>query len=66
MRHEDRQLLERSSLYHELVTERAEILRHKWLESEKAGQDIGFAKALLDWAIKHRSHWRASRGAGNS
>jgi hypothetical protein len=66
MRPEDRQLLEHSRLYRELLAERAEILCHKWLESEKAGQDIGFDKALLDWAIKHRSHWRASRVVGNS
>ena len=38
-----------------------EILRHKWLESEKAGQDIGFEKALLDWVIKYRSAWRKHR-----
>jgi len=36
-------------------------LRHKWIESEKAGQDIGFEKALLDWVIKYRSAWRMHR-----
>jgi hypothetical protein len=29
----DRELLEKSSLYREFVAEREEILRHKWLES---------------------------------
>ncbi|HSH09749.1 MAG TPA: DUF4032 domain-containing protein, partial [Oceanipulchritudo sp.] len=49
----DRAVLERSSLYKEFLAEREEILRHKWLESEKAGKDIGFERALLDWIRKH-------------
>jgi hypothetical protein len=36
-------------------------LKHKWIESEKAGADIGFEKALLDWIMKHRSSWRERR-----
>lgn len=37
--------------------EKREILRHKWLESEKAGKDIGFEKALLDWKVNHWQKW---------
>jgi hypothetical protein len=54
-------LLKRSSLYREFLAEREEILRHKWLESEKAGCDIGFEHALTDWIVKHRSQWRRTR-----
>jgi hypothetical protein len=50
-----------SALYKELLAERAEILKHKWIESEKAGKDIGFERALLDWIVKHRSNWRDRR-----
>ncbi len=50
-----------SVLYKEFLAEREEILKHKWIESEKAGTDIGFEKALLDWIVKHRSNWRAKR-----
>lgn len=50
-----------SQLYREFLAEREEILRHKWLESEKAGYDIGFERALLDWIVKHRSSWRKRR-----
>ena len=57
----DKAVLERSSLYKEFLAEREEILRHKWLESEKAGKDIGFERALLDWIRKHRDGWRATR-----
>jgi hypothetical protein len=51
-------LLESSALYKKFIEERNEILKHKWLESEKAGQDIGFEKALLSWVCYHREKWR--------
>lgn len=54
-------LLKKSSLYREFQAEREEILKHKWIESEKAGEDIGFERALIDWVVKHRSKWRKSR-----
>ena len=54
-------LLKNSSLYREFQAEREEILRHKWIESEKAGHDIGFEQALTDWIIKHRASWRRAR-----
>ncbi|MBF0122484.1 MAG: hypothetical protein HQL21_03610 [Candidatus Omnitrophica bacterium] len=34
-----------------------EIERHKWLESEKAGQDIGMEKATRDWLVLHSIPW---------
>jgi hypothetical protein len=54
-------LVKNSVLYREFLAEREEILVHKWLESEKAGHDIGFERALLDWIVKHRSAWRDKR-----
>jgi hypothetical protein len=56
-------LLKNSSLYREFQAEREEILKHKWIESEKAGYDIGFERALTDWIVKHRSKWRKARQA---
>jgi hypothetical protein len=50
-----------STVYREFQAEREEILKHKWIESEKAGHDIGFEQALTDWIIKHRSKWRKTR-----
>jgi hypothetical protein len=55
------QFVKNSVLYKEFLAERAEILKHKWIESEKAGRDIGFEKALLDWVMKYRSNWRDRR-----
>jgi len=54
-------LLKNSTLYKEFQAEREEILKHKWIESEKAGYDIGFERALTDWILKHRAKWRKSR-----
>ena len=55
------QFVKNSVLYKEFLAEREEILKHKWIESEKAGKDIGFERALLDWILKHRSNWRERR-----
>ena len=49
---------ENSSLYQYYKKELNEILKHKWIESEKAGKDIGFEKALLDWILNNRKGWR--------
>lgn len=66
-----REFVKQSSLYQEFLAEREEILKHKWLESERLGYDIGFERALLDWIRKHREGWRAARrlqqqASGNS
>lgn len=54
-------LVRNSMLYREFLAEREEILRHKWIESEKVGHDIGFERALLDWVMRHRGGWRDNR-----
>ncbi|MEO6848890.1 MAG: DUF4032 domain-containing protein [Chthoniobacterales bacterium] len=61
LKSENSDLVKNSNLYREFLVEREEILRHKWFESEKAGHDIGFERALLDWIIRHRSGWRSER-----
>jgi hypothetical protein len=53
--------IKNSVWYKEFLAEREEILCHKWIESEKAGYDIGFEGALLDWTLKHRSTWCEKR-----
>ena len=58
---EARTLLQNTTLYREFLAEKEEILRHKWLESEKAGRDVGFDAALMDWITRHRSGWRSAR-----
>jgi hypothetical protein len=61
MSSDSKEMVMNSALYREFLAEREEILRHKWIESEKLGYDIGFERALLDWIVKHRSNWRKAR-----
>lgn len=39
--------------------ERNKILEHKYLVSEKIGEDAGFERALKSWAEHHRAAWRS-------
>ncbi|MFH1458059.1 MAG: PilZ domain-containing protein [Candidatus Omnitrophota bacterium] len=36
----------------------SEIRKHQWIESEKAGREIGFGTAALDWITKYGQAWR--------
>lgn len=45
------------TLYEKFKRMREELSKHKWLESEKAGKDIGEEQALIDWIPKHRKPW---------
>jgi hypothetical protein len=50
-----------SSLHRESQAGPEEMLKRKWLVSEKAVQDIGFERALTNWIIEHRYKWRENR-----
>lgn len=58
---DDLRPVENSLLYKMFARQRDEILRYKWIESEKAGVDIGFEKALLGWLVKNSADWREQR-----
>ncbi len=38
-----------------------EILKYKWIESEKAGYDIGKNAAAFEWLNRHYADWCLSR-----
>jgi len=44
-----------SFLRDELVLQ--EIRKHKWLESEKLGYEVGFASAAYDWICRFGNDW---------
>lgn len=50
-----------SKIYQDFLAEKEEVLKHKWLESEKARHDIGYERAAVDWIMNHREKWRADR-----
>ncbi len=60
-KNQNKEFIQKSNLYQEFLAEKEEILKHKWVESEKVGYDIGFEKALVDWIRKYRDHWREDR-----
>jgi len=45
----------------DIALERIEVLKHKWLESEKVGHDIGMEQAQESWNKFHAKKWKASR-----
>ncbi len=39
-------------------SQREEIERYRWIESEKAGRDIGWKRASEEWKQRHFSGWK--------
>lgn len=40
-------------LYRQWEQMKREIQLHKWYESQKAGYDIGWERAVIDWLIRY-------------
>ena len=55
----DQELYERSLYYRHVVDECNEIDKHKWIESEKSGFDIGKDKARWSWITHHKNKWHS-------
>lgn len=55
----DKELYEKSLYYRHVVDESKEIDKHKWIESEKAGEDIGKDKARWSWVCHHKNDWHS-------
>lgn len=47
--------------YREFLEDHEELMRHKWLMSEKAGHDVGLEAALVDWVTHHRAAFHRQR-----
>ena len=43
----------KTSLFQQWEEMKCDVERHKWYESEKAGRDIGWERAAVDWMIRH-------------
>ena len=56
----DQELYEKSLYYRHVVDETNEIDKHKWIESEKVGEDIGKDKARWSWITNHKNKWHSS------
>lgn len=47
------QWVRNTRLYRHWEEMKREIQLHKWYESEKAGYDIGWERAAIDWMIRY-------------
>ncbi len=54
-----------TSLYKEFLAIKEEVMKHKWYESEKAGYDIGFARAVIGWTMRFKTQWLKNRKKKN-
>jgi len=36
-----------------------EVKKYRWIESEKAGRDIGWERALSEWMQQHFPAWKS-------
>lgn len=48
-----------NKFWNDFLDERDQILTLKWIESQKAGKDIGFERAIQLW-LEHRDRWKAA------
>jgi len=42
-------------------SQQEEIKKYKWIESEKAGRDIGWERAAREWLQQHFPGWKQDR-----
>ena len=49
--------IKQARLYQLYLSQVDEVNRHKWIESEKAGFDVGWDWALVNWIIHYRANW---------
>ena len=47
------QWVRNTDLFRKWESMKQDIQRHKWCESEKAGYDIGWDRATVDWMIRN-------------
>lgn len=50
----------KTALFREWEQMKEDILRHKWFESEKAGHDVGWDRALVDYNLRIRNRRKSS------
>ena len=51
----------KSKFYQYILEEREEVLKLKWIESQKHGHDIGYDRAWLVWVRKHQVIWQEEK-----
>lgn len=57
------QWVKNTRLFRQWEDMKREIQLHKWYESEKAGHDIGWERATVDWMIRYGAKGPRSSGS---
>ncbi len=52
----------KTALFREWEEMKEDVLRHKWFESERAGHDVGWDRALVDYNLRVRRKRLPPRG----
>lgn len=52
-RRDTEQWVKQTRLVKDWERRKQDILAHKWYESERAGRDVGWDHASVDWLIRH-------------
>jgi hypothetical protein len=60
---QDRVMVMNSRFYREHAVKVQKVMEYKWLESEKAGFDIGLDKAWIQWQTKYHQFIKDSPAA---
>lgn len=55
--------IKKTLIYKDFLALKEEVIKHKWYESERAGYDVGWTQALMNWTMKFKSKWIRDRKA---
>ena len=55
--------IKKTLIYKDFLALKEEVIKHKWYESERAGHDVGWTQALMNWTMKFKSKWIRDRKA---
>lgn len=50
----------KSNFFKEYCQKKEQVMKYKWIESEKQGRDIGLEKAWLQWEARYYRTWKNS------
>jgi len=53
-----------SNFFKDYCMKKDQVMKYKWIESEKRGADIGLERAWLQWESRHYQTWKDNVNSG--
>jgi len=53
-----------SNFFREYCMKKDQVMKYKWIESEKQGADIGLERAWLQWESRYYQTWKSHVNSG--